>query len=71
MKINELIEKLQDVLFDIKETTIQLYEMSQPQSKVRENVRNLSTQIIKHLIKIILYGGEEQSLFSIHLSGYW
>ena len=48
MKINELIEKLQDVLFDIKETTIQLYEMSQPQSKVRENVRNLSTQIIKH-----------------------
>ena len=60
MKINQLIEKLQDVLFDIKETTIQLYEMSQPQSKVRENVRNLSTQIIKHLIKIILYGGEEQ-----------
>lgn len=58
MKIQELIEKLQDVLFDIKETTIQLYEMSQPQSEVRTTVRRLSEPIIEHILKIILYGND-------------
>ena len=58
MKINELIEKLQEVLFDVKETTIQIYEMSQPQAEVRATVRRLSEPIIEHIIKIILYGKE-------------
>lgn len=33
--------------------------MALPRNRVRDNVRNLSTPIIKHLIKIILYGKEE------------
>ena len=61
MKINKLIEKLQDVLFDVKETTIQLYEMSQPQSEVRTTVRRLSEPIIEHILKIMLYGKDTSS----------
>lgn len=51
----ELLEQLRQ-LFD----NYRLYEMSQPRSKVRNNVQNLSSQIIEHLIKIVLYGGEER-----------
>lgn len=60
MKINELIENLKEILYQATEQTVYLYEMSQPQAKVRDNIRNLSKPIFKHLIKVVLYGKEEQ-----------
>lgn len=60
MIIKELLEKLDEALFQLKENAIYLYEMSQPQGKVRNNIRNLSTSITNHLVKVILYGKEEK-----------
>lgn len=59
--IKRILEKIDEILYDIKENSIMLYEMSQPQAKVRENIRNLSKPIFKHLIKVILYGKEESN----------
>ena len=59
MNLKELIEQMDECLFQLKEQAVYLYEMSQPQGKVRDNVRNLSSEIADHLIKAILYGREE------------
>ena len=59
MNIKQILEKIDDILFNLKENAIYLYEMSQPQGKVRDNVRNLSSSIANHLVKVILYGKEE------------
>lgn len=59
MNLKELLEQMDECLFQLKEQAIYLYEMSQPQGKVRDNIRNLSSEIADHLIKAILYGKEE------------
>ena len=56
MNIAELLQKLEDLIYSTKETTILIYEMSQPQSEVRTTVRRLSEPIIEHILKVILYG---------------
>lgn len=57
--IKQLLEKLDELLYDTKERTIYLYEMSTPLGKVKDKVHDLSEQIIKHSLKILLYGKEE------------
>lgn len=59
MNITELLQKLDNLIYSAGETAAHIYEMSQPQGKVRDKVRNLSTQIIKHIIKILLYGNTQ------------
>lgn len=53
MLISELIESL-------KYTLNSIYEMALPQGKVIDKVRDLSTPIFKHCMKIIMYGKEEK-----------
>lgn len=66
MNIQQLLEKLDTYLYQMKERIIYLYEMSQPQAQVRQRFRDLSEEIILHLIKIILYGNEESNTV-----GHW
>lgn len=59
MNLKELLEQMDECLFQLKEQAIQLYEMSTPLGKVKEHVHNISEEIADHLIKVILYGKEE------------
>ena len=47
------------LLESLRHTLDTLYEMALPQAKVMDKVRDLSTPIFKHCIKIIMYGKEE------------
>lgn len=60
MNIKELIEQFNNFLYETKEQAIYLYEMSTPLGKVKDNAHNLSRQIIKHILKCVMYGKEEQ-----------
>ena len=62
MIIKELLQKLNEVLTDTVDNAVHIYEMSQPQGKVRQMVRDLSEPIFEHIIKILLYGKQENSL---------
>ena len=60
MNIKYLWDKLDNIIFDTKEKLIYLYEMSLPQGKVMNRVRDLSIPIFEHTMKVILYGIEEE-----------
>lgn len=64
MNIKQILQKLDEYLYETKEQAIHLYEMSQPQAKVRDKIRDLSKPIFKHLIKVVLYGKQERQ--SLH-----
>ena len=73
MQLKEIIRILDNYILDLQEQWEQLYEMAQPRAKVREKVRDLSTIIIKHILKILLYGKEEQQTLHhwSHELGIW
>lgn len=59
MKIQELIQHLKNILDDTQNTVSEigdkLYEMADPASEIKKNIRNLSPQIFEHIYKIIVY----------------
>lgn len=58
MNLKGLIKELKEVVETKVDNLIYFYEMSQPEGKIRENIRNFSTLIIKHLLKILMYGNQ-------------
>lgn len=59
MDIQELIGKLKNVLDNTQYTMYELgdklYEMADPASEIKKNIRNLAPQIFEHTYKIIVY----------------
>lgn len=59
MNIQELIENLKNVLDNTQYTMLEvadkIYEMADPASEIKKNIRNLAPQIFEHLYKIIVY----------------
>lgn len=59
MNIQELIENLKNVLDNTQYTMLEvahrIYEMADPASEIKKNIRNLAPQIFEHIYKIIVY----------------
>lgn len=62
MNIGKLIEEIKDILYSGKDYLIHLYEMAQPEGKVRDSIRDLSAPIFEHLIKASLLGSDKGKL---------
>ena len=62
MELRKLITEIKDILYSGNEYLVHLYEMAQPEGKVRDRIRDLSVPIFEHLIKASLLGSDKGKL---------
>lgn len=49
MELRKLITEIKDILYSGNEYLVHLYEMAQPEGKVRDRIRDLSVPIFEYL----------------------